>query len=311
MKFFKQLSKALAVVGFAALVATGCTEQVPAGYLGKIVSPSGVTPEVYSTGRPTVMFRDELVLVETASQLQPAKISVIMNDRVVDSKGVVTERIGLVMDFILNIRYRINPSKTTINTMLSDMTLDGVKTIGAKQVYHKYGNMVVGRVSREVLGSYTPEEVLNNLKSINAKLSKGVAEGLEGSPLIISEVSLGPITLPQVISQRINKNKEVELSEAEKRADQKINLLEKKNLKALATQQASIDLIDAQSLAAQNKVLRQSITPEVLELRRMEIQKMQLEVFKVFAEKGTNNTLVLPYEALGSAGAQMKMYNNK
>jgi len=304
--FIKTLGLALALV-----LATGCTQQVPVGNVGKIVSPSGVQAGLYSVGRPTVMPRQQLVLIETASQFNPAFVKVIMTDRVTDKKGNVTTRIGLTMDFIVNLRYRIDATESSINAIMGDMTLDGVGTITAQQVYNKYGNMVVGRASREVLGQYTPEEVLNNLPKINKQLFSSIKKGLAQSPLIVSEASLGPVTLPPVISSRIDKNKEVELSEAEKRADQKIAMLAKTNDKALATQQAAIDLIDAESLAAQNKVLNKSITPEVLELRRMEIQKLQIEMFKEIGGKGNGSTIVLPYEALGSAGAQMKMYNNK
>lgn len=290
------------------IMSTGCTQPVPVGNVGKIVSPAGVQKGLYGVGRPFVAWRDKLVLVETASQYRPANVSVIMADRVMSKDGSVTTRIGLTMDFIINIRYRINASEPAVNAILSDMRLDGVSTIHAQQVYTKYGDMVVGRASREVLGQYTPEEVLNNLEEINKKLFNKVSEGLQNSPLIVSEVSMGPIRLPDVISKRINKNKEVELSESEKRADQKIAMLGKNNDKALAKEQAAIDLIDAKSLSAQNAVLRSSITPEVLELRKMEIQKLQLEVLKEFANNNNTSTVVLPYEALGSTGAQMKMF---
>lgn len=303
--------KTLGLMAAMAVFMVGCTSEVPVGKLGKIVSPSGVQPELYQTGRPSVMGRDKLVLIEAASTFVPAKVAVIMTDRVKDKKGKISTRIGLTMDFVVNVRYRINPDNTVITAMMKDMTLDNLTTITASQVYRKYGNMVVGRVSREVLGKYTPEEVLSNLDEINKKLYGALKKGISGSPIIISEASLGPITLPEVISDRISKNKEVELSEAEKRADQKIAMLEKANQLALANQQAAIDLVDAGSLAAQNGVLKRSITPEVLELRRMEIQKLQIEMFKGLAAKGNNNTIVLPYEALSSSGAQMKMYNNK
>lgn len=298
-------------LGLAMLLAlaTACTQQVPVGNVGKIVSPSGVQAGLYGVGRPTVVGRDILVLIETASQYRPAPVKVIMADRVLDKKGNTTTRIGLTMDFVVNTRYRINSTEPAINAIMGDMTLDGVRSITAQQVYFKYGDMVVGRASREVLGQYTPEEILNNLPKINKQLFSAVKAGLDASPLIVSEVSLGPITLTKVISDRIGKNKEVELSEAEKRADQKIDMLEKKNQLALAREQAAIALVDANSLAAQNGVLKKSITPEVLELRRMEIQKLQIEMFREIGGRGEGSTLVLPYEALGSAGAQIKMYN--
>jgi len=178
-------------------------------------------------------------------------------------------------------------------------------------VYQKYGNMVVGRVSREILGSYTPEEVLGNLEAINASLDSKVKEALKNSPLIISSVSLGPISLPKVIQERINKNKEVELSEAEQRSQQKINMLKKRNEIELAKQQAERERIDALSLAKQNEILNDSITPEVLELRRLQLEEKRIEMQREVLAKGLengNSSVFIPNGSLDTPGASNRMY---
>ena len=301
----------VAVLGFALAMLGGCTEPVPPGTVGKIITTSGIAPEVHQPGRPSVWGRDRLILIETSSELRPAHVSVIMADRHTDEHGNMVVEPGLKMDFTINIRYRINTNPNNLNAVLSDMSLDNVDRIGAKQVYQKYGNMVVGRVSREILGSYTPEEVLGNLEAINASLDSKVKEALKNSPLIISSVSLGPISLPKVIQERINKNKEVELSEAEQRSQQKINMLKKRNEIELAKQQAERERIDALSLAKQNEILNDSITPEVLELRRLQLEEkrieMQREVLAKGLEKG-NSSVFIPYGSLDTPGASNRMY---
>lgn len=296
---------------FGAFTMTGCTEPVPPGTVGKIITTNGITDEVYEPGRPTVMGRDRLILIETASELRPAPVSVIMADRRVNEKGEETHEPGLKMDFRVNIRYRINTNPSDLNAVLSDMSLEGVNRISAQQVYNKYGNMVVGRVSREVLGNYTPEEVLGNLETINRMLDKEIKDALASSPLIVSSVSLGPISLPNVIQERINKNKNVELSEAEKRAQQKIDLLEKQNEIELARQQAIREEVDARSLANQNDILNKSITPEVLELRRLQIREkeieMQREVMREGLAKG-NSSVFFPYGAIDDVGLNNRTF---
>jgi len=303
------------LIAFAAAVSlvtlSGCTETVPPGTVGKIITTSGITEEVYDPGRPTVWGRDRLILIETASELRHAPVSVIMADRRVNEDGTETHEAGLRMDFRVNVRYRINTNPSDLNAVLSDMSLEGVNRISAKQVYNKYGSMVIGRVSREVLGKYTPEEVLGNLQTINDMLDSEVKSALKNSPLIVSSVSLGPVSLPKVIQDRINKNKEVELSEAEKRAQQKIDLLEEQNRTELARQQAIREEVDAQSLANQNRILNQSITPEVLELRRLQLREkeieMQREVMREGLAKG-NSSVFIPYGSIDSVGVNNRMF---
>lgn len=309
----KNLFKAVCAMMFAAAIVslTGCTQPVPPGYIGKIITPKGVQPEVYETGRVSVWGRDRLVLIQTASVLRKAPVTVIMNDRYSDKDGT-HDRIGLEMNFIINIRYRLNTDKKVITSMMKDMKLDSnVDSIDTSYIYDKYGDMVVGRVSREILGKYTPEEVLQNLPTINKKLFNTIKGSLDASPLIVSSVSLGPVSLPGIITKRINKNKETELSTAEKQAKQKIDMLQKRNEAELAKQQAVKDAIDAKSLANQNRILNQSITPEVLELRRLQLQEKQIDMMKQSLTSGSNNAVFVPYDALGNNGLNNRMFGTK
>lgn len=307
----KVLMALMLVVG--ALSMQGCSQQVPVGTIGKIIAPEGVTPEVYQPGRPSVWGRDRLVLIETATQRRFAPVTVTMADRRVNEEtGELQHEIGLDMDFKVNVRYRINTTEQVINAMLEDTVLEGVDRITAEQVYMKYGFDTLGRVSREVLGQYTPEEVLGNLENINKLLDARMKEEMKNTPLIISSVSLGPISLPKVITDRIAANKDTELSEAQKRAQQKIDLLDEANRTALAQQKAVRDEVDARSLANQNRILNESITPEVLELRRLQLKEleieMQREVLRAGLDKG-NSSVFIPYGSMGNSGLQNRMYS--
>ena len=91
--------------------------------------------------------------------------------------------IQIQMDFIVNIRYRLRNDNATITAMLKDMRLDSVNSVDANQIYTKYGNMIVGRVAREVLGEYTPEEVLDNLEAINTTLDIEIKKSFDNTPL--------------------------------------------------------------------------------------------------------------------------------
>lgn len=301
-------------LAFMTLFMAGCSSPVPPGYVGKVIGRAGIHPELHETGRVVInpFSRNRLILIETASELRKAEVNVIMADRVQHADGTIEDRIGLDMDFIINIRYRLNANDKVVTAMLRDMKLDAdVHSIGIRQVYQKYGDMVMGRVSREVLSRYAPEQVLPNLVEINEILDAEIKAALEDSPLIVSSVSLGPIDLPKVITDRVRLNKDTELSEAQKRTEQQIALLDKRNEIELARQQAVRERVDAQSLAEQNQILNKSITPEVLRLRELQIEErrieMQREVLKAGLDKG-NSSVFIPYGAINNTGAQMRMF---
>lgn len=305
------MKKILTILCISALafVATGCSKQIPPGYVGKIVSAQGVQPEIHGPGYTREWYRERLILLQTSSELKQAKVNVIMADPFIDSTGETASRIGLDMDFIVNIRYRLRSDDNVITSMLKDMKLDDkVTEISVGQIYNKYANMVVGRVYREVLGKYTPEQVLGHLEEINATLDAKIKEALNSSPLVVSSVSLGPISLPDVITARVRANKDTELSEAQKRAQQKIDLLDKQNEIELARQQAVRERIDAQSLAEQNKILNASITKEVLRLRELQIREKEIAMMEKSLTSGNNNTVFVPYGAIDNPGAQMRMF---
>ena len=302
------MKKIIALVfAVVAMVSVGCSQTVDSGYVAKKVTTSGVQPEIYQTGRVWMGPLQRLVLIDVSTQLRQAPVNVIMADNFINDAGEVQQRIGLEMSFIVNVRYRISDQDRVIDAAMRDMTLDNTNKITADMFYQKYGNMVVGRVSREVLGRYTPEEVLENLPTINAMLQDGIRSGLQGSPLVVSEVSLGPIQLPKVISDRINLNKDVELSEASARSQQRIDLLERQNQIELARQRAVQEEIDARSLANQNSILAQSTTPEVIRLRELENQRLQIEMMREVAGR-SGSTVFLPYDAMSSIGAQTRMF---
>lgn len=306
----KKIFSTLALLLVLALP-VGCSSQVPPGYVGKKVSTSGVQPDIYEQGKHFHGFFTRMILINASSELRKAPVRVIMADYDTDREGNQTRRIGLEMDFDVNVRYRIKDDERVVNSMLSDMTLDDdTDRITAQQMYQKYGNMVVGRVGREVLGNYTPEEILHNLEAINEQLFQGIKAGLNDSPLEVSSVSLGEFSLPRVISERISANKDTELKEAQATAQQRIDLLERQNQIELARQQAVREEVDARSMAQQNRILNESVTPEVLRLRELALREKEIEMMSNLAGNG-NSTIFIPYGAVDSAGAQFRMFNQK
>lgn len=293
----------------SALLLGGCTDPVPPGYNGVIVTKDGIKPEIYGQGRVKTLGYDKLVLVQSASELRPAKVDVIMANRTTDKEGNITENLGSTMTFVVNVRYRLSSEPSVVISMLQDMKLDDVSKINTDMVYKKYGNMVVGRVSREVLGKYTPEEVLANLKTINSTIEKELKKSLNSSsPLVVSGASLGPITLPKEITSRIDKNKDAQLSLMTKAITHQKEMLDEANKKAIAEERKAREKIEAESLAQQNTILNASVSNKLIEFRKIQLRELEIEMMREALKTGSNNTIFIPYGSQDTTAAQMRMY---
>lgn len=294
------------------LILAGCSETVPPGYTGIVVPKEGGISSISSAGRTTAYGYDKLVLIETASKFTPRTVEVRMTDSKVDENGERLGDIGLDMNFIVNVRYRLNSDEATLKALIDDtlLNIDGtVGTISIKDIYDKYGVMVVDRVSREVLGSYTPEEVMLNFKEVNVILDNAIKSELENSPIIISSATLGKVTLPPVIAARINDNYDAELSKTKKSIQQQIALTDEANKAALATQIAKRENEEASSLAAQNEIIGNSLSPELLEFRRIQQRSAEIEMMRESLSNDNNkSTIFIPYGQMDSVGVQNRMF---
>lgn len=296
----------LTLVVFGALVLSGCSEQVPPGHKGKILGVNGYNKELLGEGRHTAWGRDELVLLDLTTNIKFIPLSVTMRDY--DNEGAV--RPGLDMAFGLSFRYRLRDDKEIINTMFHDIKVDKEVGVTATAVYNIYAGPIVKTVFRDVLSQYTPEEALANRSKINHDVGKELALRLAKSPIKISDAVVTKMTLPKVIGDRLVANKDRELQIAQEEAQQAINLLKRENDIVLAGKDAQRDLIVARAAAAQNIALNSGLSNKVLELRRLDIAKIQAEAMMKRMESGAAGDVVfLPYDAMSSVGSQVKMMN--
>ena len=291
-------------------VAAGCSRQiVPPGHKGKVLNSDGYMPELLSTGKHWLWWWEDLVLLDLTTNVKTLPLKVTMRDYDPTSKEPIP---GLDMDFVLSFRYRLKSAEVIIQTMFNDVKVDRDIGVTAPQILSIYGLPVIVTTFRDVVGDHTPEEAFANRGALSQKMGKALKARLATSPLSFSDVMVTKVTLPGLISQRISKNKDRELKITGERAKQAIALVKRENNIVLARKDAERDLIDAQAANAQNKELSGGITPEVLRLRELEIQKIYAEALQTrMVQPQQGDVVFLPYEAMQSVGAQVKMYNAK
>lgn len=287
------------------LMFSGCSEQVPPAHYGKKLTPDGYLPEVLPPGKHWIGFRESLIMLDGSTHIANPTITVTMKD--VNKDG--SPRPGLEMDFGVSLRYKLKDDPSVINTIFNDIVVSNNMLTG-DEVYNVYGRVIVENRAREILAKYTPEEALANRKTINVALEKEIRSAFSSKPLKVSDIVITSMNLPKVIKDRIKKNKDKELKLAEAQAQQAIDLAQRDNEIILAQKEAEKRLIDAEASAAENKALNKGLSDKVLDLRKLEIQKIYASAWHECMSSGKcgQNTIFMPFEAMQSQGAQMRMY---
>ncbi|OUR71159.1 hypothetical protein A9Q76_06100 [Arcobacter sp. 31_11_sub10_T18] len=156
-------------------------------------------------------------------------------------------------------------------------------------------NPVVRDIVTKTVGRYTAEELPTKRNEIAILIENGVRKNindLEGSPVELLSVQLREIGLPAKIKEQIERvqiaNQEAERvkyevqrakQEAEKRAATAIGTAEAQRIEAQGSADAVTIEADAQAKA--NKLIAQSLTPNLLRMQQIQVQGKFNEALKV------------------------------
>ncbi|MNM41553.1 SPFH domain / Band 7 family protein [compost metagenome] len=276
---------ALAMVAVVAL--QGCSfEVIPPAFKGKVLTTTGYNPEILEPGKITLYGRDELVLMETGTRTVAETITVKMEDK-------------LDLTFDVKFRTRIGGNEKVLNSMFNDIQVKD-KRVSLQQVYGVYGLDVVQSVSRSVVGKYKTEEVGANFDNITKDLADRLTKAMANSPLEVSNVTLGNLKYPDVITTAIEKQSERRLAIETETNQQAIETTKRTNQLALAQLDRDIELTRARTLRDANSITADGLSPMLLAYKALDVQ----------AEMAKNNSAVfVPYEAMGNTGLSNRIFN--
>lgn len=258
----------LLIIG-ALFAFTGCYEQVPAGHQGKIMGKEGFQPELYPPSKVWLsdMFTtvpEKLFLVETTTKKYNQPISVLLQDKLTLKADVV-------------FRGRIAGDTKTLNTIFNDMKMtDEDRVVTTDEVYDIYGKMVVLNTAREVISQYNVDEVNKNYKRITIELYNAIKPKLMGLPIEISDVTLGNIQYPDIVTKAIEQAKEKQMAIEKTEAEVQIKLAEAKGREAVAQAEYRIKLLEGKRIRDYNKLIAEGVTKDLIELRRLELREQEL-----------------------------------
>lgn len=287
----KKLISLLFVAG--TLLATACVPvTVPPAHKGKFLTTSGYQPEVLEAGKYWEGFREDLVLIETQTGTYNELVKVILADK-------------LTLHVEVRFRGRIDGSDGVINAMFNDIQAGSDNRLVFNEVYSVYGKMAVQNKTREVVSKYNVDEVHKNYAKLSGEISSALQDVLSNTPLEISDVAVGNIQYPDVVTQAIEQAEERRLAIAKEQAQAEIEMTKKENERLLAEADYQVRITKAKAVRDENRIIGEGVTPELLKLK-------QLKVAEKLAEHANESSKVfLPVEALTGVGANVEMFRGK
>ncbi len=286
MKFMIKVIGILCILCILCIV--GCEfVVVPPTEKGKILTTAGYSDDVLPPGKYTLWGRDTLITLQTNTDTYKEPVAVVLADK-------------LTLQAEVRFRGRIAGTKSVINAMFNDIVPGEDNRVSFNEVYRVYGQMVVRNKSREIIGQYSVEDVHKNYSRLSGELGAAVEKALIGTPIEISDISIGNIAYPAVVTQAIDAAKERELAIKKEEAQAEIELTRKKNERLLAEADYQIEITKAKAIRDRNKIMGEGITSQLIRLRQIEaLEKMADNERAVF----------MPVEAMTGAGAQVRMFS--
>jgi regulator of protease activity HflC (stomatin/prohibitin superfamily) len=269
-KMKKNFRKFMMFIALAALcfMTVACNEIIPAGHKGKIMGKTGFQPEIYPPSKVWLsnnlwnIVHEKLYLVQTTTKKYEQPIEILLKDKLTLKAKVV-------------FRGRINGSDKVINSIFDDMTMDD-RMVTVDEVYDVYGKMVVLNTAREIISQYNVDEVNQNYKRITIELYQALEPKLDNLPIEISDVTLGGIKYPQIVTDAIEQAKKRRMDIEKKEADVQIALTEAKGREEVAKAEYRIKMLEAKRIRDYNKMISEGVTADLLALREIELREAEL-----------------------------------
>lgn len=250
------------MLALSAMVMTGCNEQVPAGTKGKIMGKNGWQPEVYPPSKVWLannfwnINHEKLFLVQTTTHKFVQPIKVLLKDKLTLNAEIV-------------FRGRVTTNAKVINALFNDMPMND-NIVTTSEVYNTYGKMVVLNTAREVISKYNVDEVNKNYERITDELYSAIKPKLKGLPIDISDVTIGDIQYPKIVTEAIEKAKQRRMLIEQEKAQVQIDVTKAKGREQVAMAEYRVKMLQAKQIRDFNKMIASGLTPDLIELKKIE-----------------------------------------
>lgn len=282
------------VIIFCIVIALFCTVRIPAGYVGVIYNMNGgVAEDTLSQGfhltKPTQKVTTYSIGIEQ---------SYLTSDNRGDSKENESFEVpsndgkGLTVD--MTFTYRFDPDKVS-------ETFTRFKGQSGKEVKETFIKPNIMSWTKEITAKYSVIDLLGDKRaSLNAELTDYLKEKFEPYGIIIESVSLINIDPDEetraAVQKKVNAQQDLELAKIEQQTanvnaekEKEVAITKANQEKETAQIQAEAKLIEAQAQADANRLISQSLTPELIEQQKYEKWNGQLPT----VQAGGNESIIV------------------
>ncbi len=255
---------------FIGLMSIGCGEYVEPGYVGMVMEPSGFTGEVLQPGKHWVGPRSKLILVEKQEMKNIESLSILCKD-------------DLNFSFDVVIRSRLNAKNDKAIKDILDRQgskIEG-KVLKSELLYQKYVQPAALDVARGVVNKYETTNIRANRDAIKTEIAKQIQAQMKGTPMEVVAIYLNNFDYPDVITDAMVKTKERQIEIKQREAQKALDLLDANARREVADQEKATRVAEAQKEAAYNRIVADSVTPEYIKLRQIELELAKVEAQKI------------------------------
>lgn len=239
------------IVVFLVIGAFKFTERVPEGKVAVVYSPSGGAKKVLSPGWHVIGFFDQ-------TQQYPTRITIVkanVNVTTSDGKKVT-----------IPARYEMKVDKSKILDIFKELGSQNIEEIQEGYLYQR-----LFKASRETVSQYSVLDIFGGKASeASAKVTEHMRDSSEGLGFIVTDVTLETPEVDEDTQKAIDmrvataqKNENLKLQESVERQEATNALIKSKGI-------ADAKIEEARGEMEANKLLEQSITPELLKMKELE-----------------------------------------
>ena len=270
--------------------------EVPPASVGMVLGKNGYQGDLIPPSRfrlPVCFLNcDKLVVIEAGDIGMKEAMTVLMPQDNLD--------LGVDVRFTLALSEDQNQILSVFDRVVPTQLSSGNFGTSLQQVYNVYGQSVVRNVVRSTLSEYSISEIAANQSAVSERLRQEVSSALDKTPLEIKQFGLANITFPAIITQarEAAQSRKIDVERAE--ADAQVKIREAQARLEVTRAEREADLLAAQTIAEQNRILAEGVTPEVL-------RYMELEVLKKMADN--QNAVFFPVDMMDSVGLQNRLFS--
>lgn len=278
----------------AALILSGCGDrvEVPPAHVGKVMTKDGYQDNLTPTSKfrlpACLAYCDRLVLLDVSDNSYSESLTIFIPEDKLNLKVTIRTTLS------------VNPRKSEeLFAALTPASIEGsTSRIDNRTIYNTYAAQIIQAEVREYLSQYSIAEIASSNEKVNSDIRERLSKVLsERTPFNVRYVGLTNIEYPKIITDAQEAAAERREAVQQEQAQLEISKVKLERELQEARLTRAIEKEKAETEAIAQRLLAESVDQRVLELRRLENERLWIE-------KWSGN---LPTTVLGDAVPMMNV----